>query len=92
MAMLESNIKSSESIQVDVGDISLVREQGLHHLQVTFPTLQVERYDLGGRRGRGREGGGRREGGRRRDGGGRREGQGGRGVRGRRGQGGREKE
>ena len=56
MAMLESNIKSSESIQVDVGDISLVRER-LHHLQVTFPTLQVERYDLGGRRGRGREGG-----------------------------------
>ena len=34
MAMLESKIKSIESIQVDVGDISFVCEQCLYHLQV----------------------------------------------------------
>jgi len=61
MAILESKIKSIESIRVDVGDISLVREQCLHHLQVAFPTGQVERCDLGGGRGRGREGEGRKE-------------------------------
>jgi len=44
--MLNGEIKGIESVQVDVGDISLVCEQCVHHLQVAFPTGQVERGDL----------------------------------------------